>query len=228
MNRAQRRARKRNRVEVGPPVKVLPESTPTTGNSNPESGLFHESAKGVDLTVPQGLFDMSEPLVYAKLAQLLSVSRQAVSAAVADGRIPDGPTLGDALAGAIDRLREQAAGRLGHEVGGLDLSQERAALAREMRMGHEIKNAVARGTYAPIELLAEILATASQSIVERFEQLPGQIAKACPDLPEAARVQVMACIASARNEWVRTTEKLVAQKVLGPDDDGAETGEPRQ
>ena len=53
------------------------------------------------------------------------------------------------------------------------------------------------------------LAIASQSVVERFEQLAGQLNKACPDLPDAARDVVMVALASARNEWVRATSALV-------------------
>lgn len=165
------------------------------------------------------MIDLSVTMVHAALADLVGVTRQAISAAVAEGKIPEGLTLRDSLLAYCHRLREQAAGRMGDEVGGLDLSQERAALAREMRHGHEIKNAVARGTYADIQLLAEVLAAASQSVVERFEQLPGMLKKACPDLPDAAREQVMVAIAAARNEWVRTTEKLVAQKIIGTEDD---------
>lgn len=165
------------------------------------------------------LTDLSAPLVHAELADLVGVTRQAISAGIAEGRIPAGATLGETLRLYVGRLREQAAGRLGSEVGGLDLAQERAALAREMRLGHEIKNSVARGTYAPIELLSEILAAASQSVVERFEQLPGMLKKVCPDLPDAAREQVMVALASARNEWLRGTEKLVAQRVADIDDD---------
>jgi phage terminase Nu1 subunit (DNA packaging protein) len=105
------------------------------------------------------------------------------------------------------------------EVGGLDLVQERAALAREQRHGIELKNAVARGEFAPIALLSEVLATASMSVVERFEQLPGALKKTCPDLPEAARDQVMGLLANARNEWVRSTAELVSSRI-GMSDDG--------
>ena len=165
------------------------------------------------------LIDLNGPAVQAIVGDVVGVSQQAISALVTDGKLPEGLTLGETIQAYCHRLREQAAGRMGDEVGGLDLSQERAALAREMRHGHEIKNAVARGTYADIQVLAEVLAAASQSVVERFEQLPGMLKKACPDLPDAAREQVMVAIAGARNEWVRTTEKLVAQKIIGTEDD---------
>ena len=166
------------------------------------------------------LIDLSAPVVQAVLGDMVGVSQQAISALVGEGKLPiAGLSLAESLLVYCHRLREQAAGRLGSEVGGLDLSQERAALAREMRLGHEIKNSVARGKYAPIGLLAEVLAAASQAVVERFDQLPGMLKKACPDLPDSAREQVMVAIAGARNEWVRTTEQLVTQKVLEIDDD---------
>lgn len=59
------------------------------------------------------------------------------------------------LLGYCDRLRGMAAGR--HSAGGLDLVQERAALARSQREAQELKNAVARGEFAPIGLLADVL-----------------------------------------------------------------------
>ena len=82
--------------------------------------------------------------------------------------------------------------------------------------------AVLRREFAPITLLSEVLATASQSVVERFEQLPGQLKKSCPDLPDAARDVVMVALASARNEWVRATSALAVANAEADlaDDDG--------
>lgn len=110
----------------------------------------------------------------------------------------------------IRRLREQAAGRMGNEAGGLDLVQERAALARAQRESQDIKNAVARREYAPIGLLADVLGMASSAVVDRFDQLEGSLRKACPDLPEAAKTTVQQVIAAARNEWIRSTVSLVS------------------
>ena len=148
-----------------------------------------------------------------ELAELIGVSEARISQMVGDGIVERGATLVMQIRSYCAWLREVAAGRASSEIGGLDLVQERAALAREQRLGIEIKNAVLRGDFAPIALLSEVLATASQSVVERFEQLPGQLKKACPDLPDAAREQVMSALASARNEWVRATEALVVAKV---------------
>jgi phage terminase Nu1 subunit (DNA packaging protein) len=154
----------------------------------------------------------------AELAELIGVSEARVSQLVSDGVVERGQTLAHQLRQYCAWLREVAAGRQSEELGGLDLVQERAALAREQRHGIEIKNAVARGEFAPIGLLAEVLATASMSVVERFDQLPAALRKTCPDLPEAARDQVMSLLANARNEWVRATADLVAKSMAPADD----------
>ena len=138
---------------------------------------------------------------------------------MSDGTLDREGTAGVWLRRYCQRLREQAAGRMGSEVGGLDLAQERAALAREQRKGIEIKNAVLRGEFASIQLLAEVLATASQAVAQRFDHLPGQLRKACPNLPAEAIEQVMGAIAQARNEWVAGTVALVSASISTTDDE---------
>ena len=167
------------------------------------------------------LFDLDIQAKQADVALIVGISQPTISVLMSEGKIPAAGTLRELIHAYCHRLREQAAGRLGSEVGGLDLSQERAALAREQRMGYEIKNAVLRSEYAPIGLLAEVLATASQSIVERLEQLPGQLKKACPELPESTRDVLMTALASARNEWVRATTELVTTKLENAFEDDA-------
>ena len=162
---------------------------------------------------------LDEQISQAEFAQMIGVSEARVSQLVAERTIVRGDTAGEWIVAYCERLRDQAAGRAGDMAGGLDLVQERAALAREQRLGIEIKNAVARGEYAPVALLAEVLAIASQSVSDRFEQLPGALRKACPDMLDAARDQVMTTIADARNEWVRATEKLVVQRLDQDDAD---------
>lgn len=159
--------------------------------------------------------DLSKPMTQAAFGALVGVSQQAVSEFIRTAALGPGVPAGDMLLAYCERLREMAAGRGSAEGGGLDLVQERAALAREQRLGYEIKNEVARKTYGPIALLAETLAMASQAVVERFEQLPGALKKACPDLPEPARDQVMVVIAAARNEWVERTRQLVTDQLAG-------------
>jgi phage terminase Nu1 subunit (DNA packaging protein) len=116
----------------------------------------------------------------------------------------------------IRRLREEAAGRQG-ESDIADLPLERALLAREQREGQRIKNEVARGSYAPIDLLGDVLATASQAIVDRLDQIPGALRRNCPNLDAATRDTVMNEIASARNEWVRQTESLLVDLIAETD-----------
>lgn len=159
-----------------------------------------------------------QPVTQLEFAAAVGVSQQAVSELVRAGVLPAGGNAQEWLLAYCQRLREQAAGRLGAEIGGLDLATERAALAREQRLGLEIKNATLRGEFAPVSLLSEVLATASQSVSERFEHLPGVLRKACPWIGQSEMDQISSTIASARNEWVRATEKLVVASVDVPDD----------
>lgn len=169
-----------------------------------------------------GAVDLSRQMTQAQFGELVGISQQAVSDFFKSAALGPGVSAAETLLAYCERLREMAAGRGSAEVGGLDLVQERAALAREMRMGHEIKNAVARGEFAPIVLLAEVLALASQAVVERFEQLPGMLKKACPEMPDAGRDQVMTMLAGARNEWESRTRELVVKRLEDLDGDADE------
>jgi phage terminase Nu1 subunit (DNA packaging protein) len=152
---------------------------------------------------------MDQAVSQAEFAAMIGVSEARVSQLLSEGFIPRGGTAAEWLIAYCERLRDQAAGRMGSDVGGLDLVQERAALARSQREAQDIKNAVARGDFAPIGLLADVLAAAAAGVVDRFEQLDSALKKACPDLPEQARTVLQQVIASARNEWIRATASLV-------------------
>jgi phage terminase Nu1 subunit (DNA packaging protein) len=155
------------------------------------------------------LIDTDSRATQAVIGQLVGVSQQAISALVNDGKIPATGTVGAVLLAYCERLREQAAGRMGEEGGGLDLVQERAALARSQRIAQDLKNDIARGEYAPIGLLTDVLATAGSAVVDELDQLEGALRKACPDLPNEAMAVIMTVHASARNKWVRSTAQLV-------------------
>ena len=155
------------------------------------------------------VIDLAAPATQSDVAMVVGVSQQAISALVTEGKLQTAGTLGEVLQAYCQRLRLQAAGRMGDEVGGLDLVQERAALAREQREGQAIKNAVARKEFAPVGLLADVLGMAASAVVDRFDQLEGALRKACPDLPDDAKTTVQSVIAAARNEWIRSTERLV-------------------
>lgn len=154
------------------------------------------------------VIDLSMQGTQTALAELVGVTQPTISNLMTEGKIPSDGTLGELLLAYCARLRDQAAGRLGDTMG-LDLVQERAALAREQREGQAIKNAVARREYAPIGLLSDVLGMAASSVVDRFDQLEGALRKACPDLPDEAKTTLQSVIASARNEWIRSTERSV-------------------
>jgi phage terminase Nu1 subunit (DNA packaging protein) len=161
----------------------------------------------------------------AAFGAAVGISQQAVSELVRGGVLSDGATAAEWLLAYCHRLREQAAGRMGADTYGLDLVQERAALARAQREGIEIKNAALRGDFASVQLLAQVLANASQAVAERFDHLKADMRKACPDLPPEAADLVVTTIAEARNTWVAETAELVAQK-LQPEDDPEADDEP--
>lgn len=160
------------------------------------------------------------PISQAEFAQLIGVSEARVSQLVSDGVLIRGDSAHEWLVAYCERLRDQAAGRTG--IGGADLVLERALLTRSQREAQDLKNAVARGEFAPIGALADVLGLASSAVVDRMDQIEGQLRKACPDLPEEARVTVLRVLADARNEWIRVTSKLIGERVAAmaeaPDD----------
>lgn len=118
----------------------------------------------------------------------------------------------------IRKLREEAAGRQSKTDQGLDLVEERAMLAREQRIGLEMRNATTRGEYAPITVLTDVLATASAAVSDRLDALPAAVYRAQPDLPPAVRSAIDTTVHKARAEWVRITSALVVAE-LGIDDE---------
>ena len=170
--------------------------------------------------------DLSKGLTQEQFGRMVGITQPTVSDLLATGILARDATGGEWLTAYCGRLREQAAGRLGSEVGGLDLVQERAALARAQRIAQDMKNAVSRGEFAPIGLLADVLAAASGGIVDRFDQLEGTLRKSCPDLPHEAVEAILGIIASARNEWIRSTQRLVLERldVMTTDEDESDAG----
>lgn len=149
----------------------------------------------------------------AEFAKMVGVSEASISKRMSEGVLTRGASAHAWLQSYCEHLRDQAAGRLGESLGGLDLVQERAALARSQREAQELKNAVARGEYAPIGLLADVLGAAASAVVDRMDQVEGDLRKACPDLPEEAHTIVLRVLANARNEWIRSTAKLSAERI---------------
>ena len=154
----------------------------------------------------------------ADFAELVGVSEARVSQLVSDGALDPGLTAHHWLVAYCTRLREQAAGRDANGV----LAQERAALTRSQKVGQDIKNAIAQGEYAPIGLLGDVLAVASAAVVDRFDALMPLLRKTCPDMSAEQRDVIGKVIASARNEWMRSTAELVVRRLDALDDGGDE------
>src|SRR2546427_13140067 len=80
-----------------------------------------------------------------------------------------------------------------------------------------------RGEFAPIGALADVLGLASSAVVDRMDQIEGQVRKACPDLPEDGRGTVLRGLADARNEGIRVTSQLIGERGggmgQGPDEE---------
>lgn len=174
------------------------------------------------------MVDLSAQIRQIDFGLLVGISQQAVSDLVTRGVLKHGLSAGEWLHAYCGHLREVAAGRASAVGGGLDLVQERAALAREQREAVAIKNAVARREYAPVEVLTQVLSDACAAVVERLEALPARLRKEVPELPIEAHEAIGAVIASARNEWVRAASESMLRKAPADDaaaDDGDELEE---
>lgn len=171
---------------------------------------------------------LGQPCTQQELADLVGVTQSAISRHISAGHIPSGATALEQLRAYRAHLEAEAARQMGDGV--LSLPQERAALARAQREMVEMKNEAMRGEYAPAKLLREVLATTSAAMVLQIDQLAARIDLAEPDLPESARATVLAVIASARAEWIRSTSELVDRslyehqvyQVADPEDDGGD------
>ena len=163
----------------------------------------------------------------AEFASLMGVTQPAISAMMADRRLPQNGTWLELIRAYVGQLRKTAAGP-GEEVS--ELARQKTLLIKAQTEAQDLKNAVARGEYAPIGILADVLALASSAIVDRLDQLEGQLRKACPDLPDDAKTTVQSVIAAARNEWIRSTERAVFDRIdamlTDQDDDDQANTEP--
>ena len=172
------------------------------------------------------IVDLLEPASPLLVARAIGVSRQAVQDMLKDGRLGVVETNWDLLKAVYNRLRATAAKRgvdSQDDENALNPQQEKALLDRSRREAQEIKNAVARGEFAPIELLTNTLASASVAVADQFDQLPNMVRKSCPDMKPGEVETVQRVINNARNAWVRGTAALVSESL--DDDMGQDEGE---
>lgn len=152
---------------------------------------------------------------------VVGVTQQNISALTAEGKLPKESSWRELIKAYCTQLRRAASGQATSPEK-VELDRQRTLLAREQTEAQAIKNAVARGEFAPIGALADVLGLASSAVVDRMDQVEGQLRKACPELPEEARVVVLRVLADARNEWIRSTATLVIDAVDAMSQSGSE------
>jgi len=142
--------------------------------------------------------DLDAPVRQSEFAELVGITQPAVSQLQFEGTLKSGDPLRAWLLAYCHRLREQAAGRA--TTNGLNLADERAALAKAQRERVERENAVARGELRPVGDLELCLASTAARIAAILEALPGSIKRLVPELPARAVALIEQDIVRARNE----------------------------
>jgi terminase small subunit / prophage DNA-packing protein len=130
-------------------------------------------------------------------ATLVGVTRSAVVAAVSEGILTPGQSYKEWLLAYCKRLREMAAGR--YSAGDLDLTEERARLARAQSERIEMENAVKRGELAPIDTLRDAIIPAMTQISALMDAIPVKLKREAPHLTATDLEIVKREIANAMN-----------------------------
>ena len=130
-------------------------------------------------------------------ATLVGVTRSAVVAAVSEGILTPGQSYKEWLLAYCKRLREMAAGR--YSAGELDLTEERARLARAQSERIEMENAVKRGELAPIDTLRDAIIPAMTQISALMDAIPVKLKREAPHLTATDLEIVKREIANAMN-----------------------------
>lgn len=128
---------------------------------------------------------------------LVGVTQGAVAVALAEGILPRGDTYRAWLLAYCKRLREMAAGR--YSASDLDLTEERARLARAQHERIEMDNAVRRGELAPIDTLRDAIIPAMTQISALMDAIPVKLKREAPHLTASDLEIVKREIANAMN-----------------------------
>lgn len=124
------------------------------------------------------MFDVHIPCTQAQFGEHVGISQQAVSELLQRKIIKPGDTAQNWNIAYAANLREHAAGR------GADgeLAHQRSELARVSRERAEIKLALERKLFAPVQFIEQVLATVGRSIAGVLEPLHAILHKRCPAL----------------------------------------------
>ena len=136
-------------------------------------------------------------------------------------------TLDDVRIAYIRHLREMAETRAAS--GGLDLAEERAALAKAQRERIEMQNEVTRRELAPVVLIEEVLAKAGGRVAGILDAIPGMIKRRVAGLSsndieliasEVARARNIAASVSITDVREDYDDELAARSVVGEEGAG--------
>lgn len=143
------------------------------------------------------MVDLGSKGTQEQFASLVGIAQQTVSDFVSRGVLHPSATLGEWLLTYCAHLRGIAAGRGGDD--GVELSRERAALARAQTERIEMMNAERRRELAPARLIEELLARTATRVARVLETIPGEVRRRLP-AATSEDIHAVACIvAKARN-----------------------------
>ena len=141
--------------------------------------------------------DIERQLKQAEFGRLVGISRQAVGDLQARGVIEPSMSGVEATQAYCGHLRVIAAGRMAS--GDLDLSEERAGLAKAQRERVEMQNSVTRRELAPVALLEEVLAKCGSKVAGILDAIPGMVRRRNPALTSNDIEIISGEVARARN-----------------------------
>ena len=128
-----------------------------------------------------------------QVAAHLGVSTKTVQDLLANGVIKKKDRgeydLEECLRAYISRLREIAASRIG--TGDLNLTDERARLAKEQADSKEMENAITRGQLVYIEDVAKRFAQSLSKVTTRLMAIPTKVAPEAAAADDAKEVQAL-------------------------------------
>lgn len=136
---------------------------------------------------------LHEAVTQREFGAIIGVSEPAVSGLMKRGVIHAGDSAGSWILNYCTHLREQAAGR------SLELSEERAGLAREQKLLARIKKQRELGEWAPIANLTLVLSRVTAQMASAFDGIPVQLKRQCPELTAERLVSVREELGKIRN-----------------------------
>jgi phage terminase Nu1 subunit (DNA packaging protein) len=150
------------------------------------------------------MINIDEEVSQCEFSMVIGVSEPLVSKLIAKGVIMPGQSLREWIIAYCQNLREQAAGR------SLELSTERAGLAKEQKLRARIAKLRDLGEWAPIENMTLVLSRVTTQMASTFDNIPVKLKRAFPELTSDQLNIVRAEINEIRNLMVSVGKEAVA------------------